>query len=257
MLVEIKRVQPGIYAISYDTGRTMATEIGTKYTFGYRVFCCREGREISYWHDVPLYNKPNNGKYNFVCEIPRNTRAKMEVTLDEANTPIKQDVKNGKLRFYDEKIPWNYGMLPRTWEDPAHAWPSLGPDFQLPGDGDPLDVIEISGMRCRIGHVYEVKVLGAYALIDEGEVDWKILAIRTDYANANANANANDISDVQDVDTHMPGELRRIKEWFRDYKYKTGRVKNTYGLGGVPQNAAYARDVIAAGHDMYLHRSTL
>lgn len=32
--------------------------------------------------------------------------------------PIKQDVKNGKLRFHPYNIHWNYGMLPQTWEDP-------------------------------------------------------------------------------------------------------------------------------------------
>ena len=40
---------------------------------------------------------------------------------DEELTPIKQDTKKGKLRFYPYNINWNYGMLPQTWEDPAHA----------------------------------------------------------------------------------------------------------------------------------------
>ncbi len=38
---------------------------------------------------------------------------------DEAGTPIKQDVKKGKLRFYPYNINWNYGLLPQTWEDPG------------------------------------------------------------------------------------------------------------------------------------------
>ncbi len=40
---------------------------------------------------------------------------------DEPKTPIKQDVKKGKLRFYPYNINWNYGLLPQTWEDPAHT----------------------------------------------------------------------------------------------------------------------------------------
>jgi hypothetical protein len=40
------------------------------------------------------------------------------VLQDEVGTPIKQDVKKGKLRFYPYNINWNYGMLPQTWEDP-------------------------------------------------------------------------------------------------------------------------------------------
>jgi hypothetical protein len=45
---------------------------------------------------------------------------------DEEMTPIKQDTKKGKLRFYPYAINWNYGMLPRTWEDPAHKAEDIG-----------------------------------------------------------------------------------------------------------------------------------
>lgn len=44
---------------------------------------------------------------------------------DEPSTPIKQDTKKGKLRFYPYNINWNYGLLPQTWEDPAHKNPEL------------------------------------------------------------------------------------------------------------------------------------
>ena len=33
-------------------------------------------------------------------------------------TPIRQDIKKGRPRFYPYPIDWNYGMLPQTWEDP-------------------------------------------------------------------------------------------------------------------------------------------
>lgn len=33
---------------------------------------------------------------------------------DEEGTPIKQDVKKGKLRFYPYNINWNYGLLPQV-----------------------------------------------------------------------------------------------------------------------------------------------
>ena len=35
------------------------------------------GQNISPWHDIPLQAK--DGLYNFVCEIPKETSAKMEV----------------------------------------------------------------------------------------------------------------------------------------------------------------------------------
>jgi hypothetical protein len=46
-------------------------------------------------------------------------------TQDEPSTPIKQDTKKGKLRFYPYNINWNYGLLPQTWEDPTHKNPEL------------------------------------------------------------------------------------------------------------------------------------
>jgi hypothetical protein len=45
---------------------------------------------------------------------------------DEPRTPIKQDTKKGKLRFYPYNINWNYGLLPQTWEDPALKNDDLG-----------------------------------------------------------------------------------------------------------------------------------
>ena len=42
----------------------------------------------------------------------------------------------------------------------------------LQGDNDPTDVIDISSRTLQQG-VYKGKILGAYALIDDGELDWK------------------------------------------------------------------------------------
>ncbi len=53
----------------------------------------------------------------------------------EYNNPIKQDIKKGELRHYHDAIPYNYGMLPQTWEDPA-ASSSI-----LPGIGVSLTVM--------------------------------------------------------------------------------------------------------------------
>ena len=36
-----------------------------------------------------------------------------------------------------------------------------------------MDVVEIGVKQLRTGGVYCVKLLGAYAMIDEGELDWK------------------------------------------------------------------------------------
>ena len=65
--------------------------------------------------------------FNYVNEIPSGTRAKMEVATKVEMNPVKQDVKKGKLRFFTYgDIPFNYGCLPQTWEDPAHKVADCG-----------------------------------------------------------------------------------------------------------------------------------
>ena len=81
------------------------------------------GNAISPWHDIPL--KDEDGNYNFVVEIPRYTKAKMEVATKEDLNPISQDMKKGKLRDYHGPIFWNYGCLPQTWENPNEEHPDL------------------------------------------------------------------------------------------------------------------------------------
>jgi len=55
---------------------------------------------------------------------------------DEAQTPIKQDVKKGNLRVYPWNIHWHYGMLPQTWCAAllaAGGEPALSPSADAPG----------------------------------------------------------------------------------------------------------------------------
>ena len=45
------------------------------------------------------------------------------------------------------------------------------------GDNDPLDIMDFSYLPHQVGEVYPVKVYGAVALIDQGEMDWKLLGV--------------------------------------------------------------------------------
>mmetsp|Transcript_29251 Transcript_29251/g.82546 ORF Transcript_29251/g.82546 Transcript_29251/m.82546 type:complete len:288 (+) Transcript_29251:163-1026(+) len=206
----------------------------------YRMFFKSSETVISPWHDIPLYNE--DGSVNFVCEIPKESSAKMEVATDEPKTPIKQDVKKGNLRFYPYNINWNYGLLPQTWEDPAHANAECGGVF---GDNDPVDVVEIGSAALEMGGVYPVKPVGVYAMIDDGELDWKVIAIST------ADPKADSINDVDDVEREFPGELEKIKVWFRDYKTPDGKPQNAYGYDDKCMNKAFTMDVIEETHAFY------
>lgn len=174
-------------------------------------------------------------------EIPKGTRAKMEISTTEASNPIKQDIKNGKLReFAYGKIPFNYGALPQTWENPILSHPVLG----LQGDNDPVDVVEISTGALPEGAVMEVKVLGALALIDEGEVDWKVIAVDAH------SPLATKIDDADDLENVMPGVISSIREWFRKYKTADGKPENTFGFHEAVISVKETKEVIAETHQV-------
>ncbi|KAI3434910.1 hypothetical protein D9Q98_002964 [Chlorella vulgaris] len=199
----------------------------------------KDGAVVSPWHDIPLY--AGDGLLNFVCEIPKESAAKMEVATDETSTPIKQDIKKGKLRFYPYNINWNYGLLPQTWEDPAHK----NEECDAAGDNDPVDVVEIGSSTCEMGGVYAVKPLGVYAMIDDGELDWKVIAIRAD------DPLADKLNDVEDVERELPGELKKVLEWFRDYKTPDGKPQNKFGYSDKCMNKEFTMGVIEEMHGFY------
>ncbi|CAG9463118.1 unnamed protein product [Pedinophyceae sp. YPF-701] len=206
----------------------------------FRIFFKDGDKTISPWHDIPLKN--GDGTFNFVCEIPKESKAKMEVATDEASNPIKQDTKKGKLRDYPYNINWNYGLLPQTWEDPKHKNDECGGVF---GDNDPVDVVEIGSSALKMGGVYKVKPVAVYAMIDDGELDWKVIAINVDDPKAAA------VNDVEDVEREFPGELEKIMVWFRDYKMPDGKPANEYGYDAKPMNKEFTLGVIEETHKFY------
>ena len=88
--------------------------------FSLNFFDANSGKQISPWHDISLFSETKGqGYYNFLNEIPRYTKPKMEVATKEKFNPIIQDTKKGKLRDYHGPLYWNYGCLTQTWEDPT------------------------------------------------------------------------------------------------------------------------------------------
>ena len=200
-----------------------------------------DGNAISPWHDIPLFSK--DGNLNFFCEIPANTTAKFETQTKQPGNPIAQDEKNGKPREYPYPILWNYGMIPRTWEDPDELSTELGMD--LGGDNDPTDVVEIGSSPCKTGGVYEVKPICAFAMIDDGEVDWKVVVIPAD------NPKSSKISNAEDAEKEFPGELQSIYEWFRDYKIPSGDPPSEFGYNGTCVGGDILEQVLNTTHTFY------
>lgn len=208
-------------------------------TLEHRVFIEKDGKPISAFHDIPLYANAEKTILNMVVEVPRWTNAKLEISKEEKLNPILQDTKKGKLRFVRNCFPHhgyihNYGAFPQTWEDPN----SIHPETKAKGDNDPLDVCEIGETVGYTGQVKQVKVLGVMALLDEGETDWKIIAIDVN------DPLASKLNDIEDVERHLPGLLRATNEWFRIYKIPDGKPENQFAFSGECKNKRYAQEVI-------------
>jgi len=213
-------------------------DFGTK---GFMLFRKDGHDKKSFWHDLPLQD--SKGSYLMVTEIPAFTSAKMEVSKELPNNPIIQDEKHGQLRYYRHGVfPFNYGMFPRTWEDPDVAV------FGHGGDNDPLDVIEVSGKPRKMGSVTPVKVIGAIQLVDEGEMDFKIIAINED------DPLARTVDSVTELERVKPGLIDRLKDWLANYKQLDGGddwEPNTFATE-TPSSPTEAIQVIEEMHERYL-----
>jgi len=220
-------------------------ERGSRNSLEYRLFIKDgSGKAVSAMHDIPMTASP--GVYNMVVEVPRWSNAKIEIDLKSGLNPLKQDVKKGKLRYVANCFPhhgyiWNYGAIPQTWEDPNHTDASTN----CKGDNDPIDVCEIGQNIHARGSVIQVKVLGVFAMIDEGETDWKVIAIDVN------DPLAENLNDINDVDKVMPGFLKATVEWFKIYKMPDGKPANEFAFNAEPKNKEFAENIIAGTHESW------
>jgi inorganic pyrophosphatase len=231
-------------------------ESGEKYTPNYRVHFYFKDMEttavkkVSPWHDIPycvrdlVRTTPESvsvTRYNFICEIPKWTRAKFEISTGEAFNPIRQDMKNGVPRFYKHgDMMWNYGAFPQTWESTKIEF------FEgICGDNDPIDGIEIGMTQLKTGDVVPVKVLGVLGMIDAGQMDWKIVCI------SHADPVAKFLDDIDDVPRFLPGLLEAMREWLRTYKICQGGTENKFAFDGEFKGKEFAAKLIKESHFMW------
>ncbi len=160
----------------YFSSSVNLVQSGVFGTLSWRGSFVRDGKVISPWHDICIRPSGRSDDfYSFVNEIPAGSYEKIEVSTDEPWNPLKQDAKKGKPRLYGLKTPFNYGCFPQTWENPWRHSKRIA----AVGDGDPVDAVELGWLGgglgpLPLGAVAAVRVLGCLALIDEGEVDWKV-----------------------------------------------------------------------------------
>jgi inorganic pyrophosphatase len=182
---------------------------------------------LSPFHGINLYPRNNDfSVVNMVVEIPKNTQLKMEIDTHQLYNPIVYDTiwtKDKKEKVirkitYNGGYPAHYGAIPQTWENP------MKPDHftNILGDNDPVDCFDISdtlNIQVSSGTIIPVKVLGAIAMIDQGEMDWKIIVINT------ADPLSNIYNDMSDVPKEI---IAKIMDFLRNYKTVEGKPQNNF-----------------------------
>jgi len=177
------------------------------------------GPQPSLWHDVSLFVKDwldtPSGLLRYVNEMPMGGLKKFEVQPDVPHNAIREDCKGSqKLAAFGRPVPFNYGCFPQTFRDPEKVCELYG----APGDDDPLDVLDLSDACVGVGSIVTCRPLGAVCLIDEGQADWKILAVNTNAPGPLSNAKS-----IEDVERLAPGRVQQCLQWIDDFKKSSGK----------------------------------
>lgn len=166
-----------------------------------------------------------DGSINVVVEIPAGSTAKWEVTKPEGE--LRWEIRDGKPRVVRYLgYPGNYGMIPRT----------LLPK-ELGGDGDPLDVI-VLGTSVARGTMVPARLIGVMHMLDGGEQDDKLLAVRP-------GTPFGEVYDLAELEAQFPGVMTILETWFARYK-GPGKVV-VPGFSDVPE----ALEILEAATEAY------
>lgn len=194
------------------------------------------------FHDIPLFPEEQKDVVNMIVEIPQAAQDKLEINKTEKYNPLMYDIRDNKIRKIEYQAhhtnikgyPFHYGALPQTWEhsgvQDSHT--------KLFGDNDPVDAFDISTMPRKPGDIVKVKVLGAIAMIDNKETDWKILVINTEDEMA---SKYNDITDIP------WGVVDTIYDFLLNYKTSEGKSQNEF-FKKIYWNQQEALDIIGELH---------
>lgn len=151
---------------------------------------------MNIWHDI---RKDRIKRDNFIAviEIPKGSKKKYE--LDKETGLIILD----RVLFASTHYPANYGFIPRTYA----------------GDNDPLDVLVLCQEDIEPMSLVECYPIGIMKMIDQDEVDEKIIAVPY------SDPSMNEYQDISELPKHL---LTEIGHFFETYKILEG--KQTYIL---------------------------
>ncbi len=154
---------------------------------------------MNLWHDVSIgKNIPN--EFNCIVEIPKGSHNKYEI--DKETGMIMLDRAN----YNSAPYPCEYGFIPQTlWED-----------------GDAIDVLLLATYPIHPGILVKARPVALMKLIDDGESDYKIIAVPVD------DRRWEDVKDLEDLNKHTLREFKHYWEIIKQLKSKpsTGIIED-------------------------------
>ena len=102
--------------------------------------------------------------------------------------------------------------------------------------------MDVGAKMWSTGSIVRVKLLGVLAMIDDGETDWKLIAINAEDPAAEL------LNDIDDLAVHMPGASEALHRWLKYYKTPT---INRFAFDGQAQPRSFAETVLEECHQQW------
>jgi inorganic pyrophosphatase len=167
------------------------------------------------WHGAH-YGNETPARVKALIEISQGSRAKYEI--DKTTGLLKLD----RVIYSSFHYPVNYGFIPQT----------------LGEDGDPLDILVICSESIQPLCLVDATVIGNMQMIDNGEMDDKIIAV------ASKDPSVNHIKDVDALPAHFKAVLRNYFEQYKVLEEKVVLIDNF-------QNKETAYNIIQSAIELY------
>ncbi len=146
---------------------------------------------MNIWHDIdPSTISPES--FTAVIEIPRSSKKKYE--LDKNTGLLRLD----RILYTSTHYPANYGFIPRTFAD----------------DGDPLDVLVLCSEALDPMVMVQCYPIGVVRMIDDQEVDDKIIAIPFE------DPSWNSYKDMNEIPPHYFAEIVHFFGVYKQLEHK-------------------------------------